>query len=681
MKISLEWLSEYLPQLPAVETAVEALTQGGFPVESVETQTGLAHPDGNPSIAPDTVIDVEVTSNRGDCLSHIGVARELAALLNLPFNDVQPKANQINAAASSITSVRIESPDLCPHYTARVLRNVKIQPSPAWMQRRLSSIGVRPINNVVDVTNYVMFEMGQPLHAFDFDRLAGHRIIVREAKAGEKIKSIDGHERILSPGMLVIADAERPVALAGVMGGLETEVSASTINILLESARFDPLSVRKTARALAMKSDSSYRFERGIDSTLPERASLRAAQLILETAGGELIGGIAKAGASGYEPKQLSLRLAKLKRVLGIEIPTPIVLDALTRLRMSPILRDDRIDVTVPSFRLDINLEIDLVEEAARVVGYEKIPVRDEIAIRLAPPDPEARTIGAARDILVAGGYFEAVTFTFVSDQLAGDFLPPQAKSLPRTDAAVRKVDADLRPSLLPGLLEAVRRNEMAGTPGARLYEIGSTFWNDAVGKIEERRRIGLVGGGDLREMRGVVESILIKLDAERRIEIIPDTRAGFAPNACGRIEWNGQTIGHLGRIDRAIADKLSLRDPPAAAEIELSALLSGAQPVPILQPLPRFPAIRRDLSLIVSENTRYERLGSLIRQLQLPSLEDFEHVTTYRGKPMEKGQKSMTITLIFRSPSETLTSEAVEGSVQRIIEAAKGQLGASLRV
>src|SRR5688572_13610051 len=308
MKISLEWLSQFLPTPPAAEAAAEALTNGGLPVENIEQ-----HGD-------DAVLDVEVTSNRGDCLSHLGVARELAALMGLDVRELHPKAAESRTPASSTASVTIDALDLCPHYTARILHNVKVGPSPAWMTRRLEAVGLRPINNVVDVTNYVMFEMGQPLHAFDLAKLAGPRIVVRRAGEKETLVSIDGHERKLQGDMLVIADAVRPVALAGVMGGRDSEVSAATTSILLESARFDPLSVRKTARLLSMKSDSSYRFERGIDPTLPERASLRAAQLILETAGGELLAGSAAAGGPNHQPKTLTLRLAKLRQLLGADI-------------------------------------------------------------------------------------------------------------------------------------------------------------------------------------------------------------------------------------------------------------------------------------------------------------------------------------------------------------------------
>ncbi|HEY2588191.1 MAG TPA: phenylalanine--tRNA ligase subunit beta [Tepidisphaeraceae bacterium] len=668
MRISLEWLQDYLPGPLDAERAGDALTHGGLPVEEFEKH-------GN-----DTVIDVEVTSNRGDCLSHVGVARELAALLNREFRDVRPEVKESATPASQATSVRIDALNLCPHYTARIIRNVKIGPSPAWLARRLEAVGLRPINNVVDVTNYVMFELGQPLHAFDFDKLEGRRIVVRTAKRGEKLISIDGRERELQPEMLVIADAARPVALAGVMGGRDSEVSDSTVNVLLESARFDPLSVRKTARHLAMKSDSSYRFERGIDPLLPERASLRAAQLILQVAGGELLKGDVAAGATGYSPRHLTLRLERLRRILGVQFPAEQVMEALRRLSLTPSQADNRIEVRVPSYRLDLNIEVDLVEEVARVIGYDKVPVRDEISIRLAPPDPAADAMETIRTVLVSGGYFESVTFGWVSDLLAPDFTPPEAIGLPRADAAVRKADASLRPSILPGLLESVRRNENVGTADARLFEIGSTFWLAQGGAVEERRRVALVGSPDLREVRGVVELLLNRLDPNRDVRVIPEARPGFARAASGRIEWGGQPVGYLGKIDRAVADKLGLREIPAAAELELLPLVEGAQRVPQQKELPKFPPVRRDLSLVVPESTRYEQIESLIRGAKPELMEDLEYVTTYRGKPLENGQKSVTVALVFRSPTGTLTGEQVDATVQRIVDAAKAQLGATLR-
>jgi phenylalanyl-tRNA synthetase beta chain len=664
MNISMEWLREYLPGALDAGVAGDALMRGGLPVEHIE-------PKGD-----DRVLDVEVTSNRGDCLSHVGVARELSALFKREFVDVKSTLAEVTTPATSATSVTIDAPKLCPHYTARIIRNVKVGSSPQWMVRRLQAIGLRSINNIVDVTNYVMFEMGQPLHAFDFDKLAGRKIIVREARSGETITSLDGHERKLSPGMLVIADAEKPVALAGVMGGLTSEVSAGTVNILLESARFDPLSVRRTARALAMKSDSSYRFERGIDPTLSERASARAAQLIVETAGGEVLSGIVVAGSASFAPKKISLRTERMRRLLGTDIPTDAAIDALHRLQLAPQANNGTINVTVPSWRQDLNLEVDLIEEVARVVGYEHIPVRDTISIVVTPPSLEARAIERIRSTLVSAGYFEAVTLSFVSDLLAGDFMPDGAAALMRADAAVRRADARLRPSLTPGLLEAMRYNEMVGTPDARLFEIGSVFWAGSDAKPIERRRLGLVDH-DLSKLRGAVEALLAKLNRDREVSVVPAQHRGF--QACGNVMWGGQCIGVIGAIDALITGKIG-REGATAAELDLEQLIAHTQHVPQLRPLPRFPATKRDLSLLVEDKIRYIEIEQLIRGLKLENLESFQHVITYAGKPLAKGSKSVTVQLVFRSSTGTLTSEQVDAAVQRVVDAARTQINASLR-
>jgi len=684
MKISLNWLADYLPGPLAAQAAGEALTHGGFPVEVFEK-----HGD-------DDVIDVEVTSNRGDCLSHVGVARELAALLGREWRDVRPVIVETGPAVSTVASVAIEAGDLCPHYTARVIRGVKIGPSPDWMIRRLEAAGLRPINNVVDVTNYVMFELGQPLHAFDFDKLKGGRIVVRAARPGEKLITIDGKEATLSPDMLTIADAERPVALAGVMGGRDSEVSDQTTSILLESARFDPLSVRKTARAI-VRSDSSYRFERGIDPLLPEKASQRAAELILKLAGGQLLAGAAEAGQTGWKQKVLTLRMHRLGELLG-RLPNgqPIfdaaeVEAALLRLGLKPKLSVTDVllnkgvvfDIEIPSHRLDLNIETDLIEEAARILGYDRIPVREEIAIRVTPPQPANTITGMVRDTLIAAGYFEAMTPGFVSDLLADDFVPPEASKsdpLPRAASNVRKADAKLRPSVLPGLLEAVRRNETNGTDEARLFEIGPTFFNAPAGQIVEHRQVALVGSSEIREVRGAVEAVLARLDKTRAVKVIPADRPGYTRGAAGQIHWGDQPVGWIGRIAKPTADKLSLRHRPCAAELELDPLLTGAQLVQQLTPLPRFPSVRRDLSFVLAESVKFEAVESVVRKTGPQWLETLEYVTTYRGKPLEKGTKSVTITLVFRSTTETLTSEQVESSVGQVVDAAKGQLGATLR-
>lgn len=667
MKISLEWLSEYLPGPLDANALAEALTAGGLPVEVIDR------------VGDDTVIDVEVTSNRGDCLSHLGVARELASLLDRSFKPVEPRVAEAATAAAAVARVEIADLARCPYYGARVVRGAKVGPSPAWMTRRLEAAGVRSINNVVDCTNYVMLELGQPLHAFDLARLRGGKIVVRAPADGETLVTLDGHNRRLTPDMLAIADAERVVALAGVMGGLESEVSGVTTDILIESARFDPLVVRRMGRALGMKSEASYRFERGIDPALAPLANLRCAELIAATAGGQVLAGIVEAGSAKPPEKRLALRLSKLRQVLGVEIAPADVVRALARAHLRPQLAGDRVDCTIPSFRGDLNIEVDLVEEVARVLGYQIIPVQERISIELAPRELHRVAENKIRGALVSAGYFEAVTFSFATDGLAEQFAPADAK-LCQADPGTRKADGKLRPSILPGLVEAVRRNESVGVANARLFELGSTFWHAPDGAIDERRRVGLAAADDYRAVRGAVEAMLGVLDATRPVSVVPAQAAGFAPGSTGRIRWAEQEVGTIGVIAPAVAERLGLRGEVVAAELDLPPLLAGTQHVPQLQPLPKFPAVRRDLSLVVPEATRFEAVRSLVAAQRLESLESVEYVTTYRGKPLEKGSKSVTVTLVFRSLTGTLTGEQADSAVARVVEAAKSSLGAAIR-
>lgn len=680
MKTSLQWLRTYLPDAPDAHTLGERLTLAGLPTETFETYEG------------DDVFDVEVTSNRSDCLSHVGIARELAALLKLPAVEPPVEVPGGIPAGPGPTLISLDDPDACPVYSAIILRGVRVGPSPAWLQRHLASVGLRPISNLVDITNFVLLEMGQPLHVFDLAQLATRsgrpEIVVRRARAGEELVSLDGHTRKLDPGMLVIADAEKPAALAGIMGGKPSEVTHATTDVLLEAALFDPLVVRRTSRRLALRSDSSYRYERGLDPTLVRRAAMRATRLILELAGGRVDGGIARVGAPEPSPRKLSLRMGRLARVLGYEIALDDAVDALRRLRLSPVVESDpsRADsagavvrVTVPPDRLDLNIEVDLVEEVARVTGYEHIPQRDAIEIRLTPPEPWARPMQLIGDVLVGSGYFEAITFSFVSDQLAGDFLSGSASAQPRAEPATRKADARLRPSLLPGLIESLRHNESVGNGAVRLYEIGSTFVGDETGAIVETRRVALAGGTDLHDVRGVVEALLARLDSRRAVSIVPARAVGY--DLAAVIHWGGLPVGTLGLVARSVTEKLGLRHAPVAAELDLAPLIAHARPVPSLTPLPRFPAVERDVSLLVGDAVSYDGIVSVLSGLQLPLLERVDHVGTYRGKPLEKGTKSVTMRLAFRAADRSLTSQEADTAVTRFVDAAKSALGAALRV
>jgi phenylalanyl-tRNA synthetase beta chain len=664
MRISTEWLGDFLQPVPPAADAGETLTLGGFPVEEFFTVNGV------------DAIEVEVTSNRPDLLSHVGVARELAALGKGTFSVQDATPAETAEQAAGVVEVEIDDETLCPHYTARILRGVTIGPSPDWLVRRLEQVGLRPINNVVDVTNYVLYELGQPLHAFDLGTIRGDRIVVRTARDGETLTTLDGFDRKLTGDTLCICDAERPVALAGVMGGLETEVTGGTTDLLLESARFDPLSIRRTSRRLKLMSDSSHRFERGIDPTLPDRASRRAAELILQIAGGALAGGVAEAGSPGTTGDKLSMRWSRADRLVGMPLPREEVLAGFDRLGFSPADEGEHVSVTVPSHRLDLKIEADLIEEAVRVVGYDRIPTRDRISVSVTPTDPVLEATDRMRMTLAACGHFEAVTFSFVSDTLREHFLPRGA-SLRRVDPNVRKADGHLRPSVLPGLIESIRHNETVGNDDVKLFEIGGIFLRRDESPIEERR-LAVAGGEDFAELRGTIEAVLQALDGERAVVVEPASAAGFDPAVCGRVIWGGQPVGHLGRTAPAVVKALGLRHTPMLAELSLEPLLAGYKSIPTNRPLPRFPSASRDVSFVVKETVRYDELASPAQGLE--HLVAVEHGGTYRGKPLPKGQKSVTLTLVFRKPDGTVAREDADAQVARFVELVREKTGAQVR-
>lgn len=668
MKISLAWLKRYLETFPSFEVLADKLTMGGLVTENFEH---LANGD--------VVMDVEVTSNRADCLSYVGVARELGALLNLSATPPAIPAPRVMADVKVL--VRIED-ERCSFYSARVITGVKVGPSPAWLVIALESMGLRSVNNVVDITNFVMFELGQPLHAFDLRKVGGGEIVVRTAKAGEKLVSLDGHTRSLDPSMMVIADAASPSAIAGIMGGKESEVTEQTVDLLIESAVFDPLCVRKTARTLGLRSDSTYRFERGLDQSRTVAASDRCVNLIMDAAGG-MAGPLVQAGVVKSQTRHLTLRLARLKQVTGMEITPAEAVDAFKRLRFSPKLVGGAVEVTIPSDRLDVNLEIDLVEEVARIVGYEKIPQREDVSIRLKAPARATRAVQLIRTVLTGSGLYEGVTFSFVTDAIATDFQPSAAAKLLTADPAVRKADARLRPSLVPGLLESLQRNHAVGNAsadgggGVGLFEVGSRFWADAVGKPVEKQAVTLAVP-TLAEARGTVEQLLAQLDSTRVVSVKPAAVPGYSE--AGEVFWGTESVGTVGLVAPAVLGKIGMKQSAAAAELDLPLLIAGTKLVPTLKPLPKYPATERDLSLVVAESLRYEAIEGLITKLGLANLESARFVTTYRGKPLEKGQKSVTTALVFRSPTGTLTGDEVDAAVNKVVEAAKAQLGAVLR-
>jgi phenylalanyl-tRNA synthetase beta chain len=674
VKISLNWLTDYVDvSLPAGELA-GVFKRIGLPVEEV--------------IATDTdvVLDLEVTSNRPDCLGHLGVARELAAATGKQFNPPQIGTLPASGRTSELTSIEVLAPDLCPRYTARVIYGVKVGPSPAWMVERLEAVGMRSINNVVDATNYVLMEYSQPLHSFDYDKLEGRRIVVRRAAGGEVLVSIDQTKCELDETMLVIADARRPVAIAGVMGGLNTEVSESTVNVLIESAQFDPLSIRRTSRKLQLMSDSNYRFERGVDPVAIDDASLRACQLIVASGGGSIAEGLVDVWAKPHTPAEVAMRPARCSTLLGVEIPAERQEQILAALGLAPMRRGERIVCTIPPYRADLTREIDLIEEVGRIHGYDKIPVSGQVTHPVVPDTLATRIRRLAGEALAMAGFDEAVTFSFVDAVEAELFGHERCVTI---DKLTRKTNNVLRPTLLPSLLSACKTNQDAGNDEVCLFEIAACFpaaQGAGDGKDDDKKlpdeytEVALVSTDDLAELSGALETLVHLLAPRARLTVSPRDHPHLAPGRAATVLLDGKAIGSIGQISEPILHHYGLERPIAAAAVRFQPLIDAAQLVRIYEPLPRFPAVRRDLSLIVDEPVTWQQLSEAIARIDQPPRQSLAYVTTYRGKPVPSGRKSVTVAMEYRAADRTLRREEVDSQVEEIIAAMRKDFSAELR-
>lgn len=744
MKIALRWLNEYLePGDVSAADAERALTFAGFPLESITELPAL----GN---APNALLDVEVTSNRGDVLSHIGVARELAAAtgraLKLPapnrtfhwFNE--PDA-PVSAAGSSqdvgaVLSVDNRVPEACPLFTARVIRGVKVGPSPKWLVAALESVGLRSINNVVDLTNFVAFEYGQPTHVFDLSTIATDatgkaRLIIRTAVKGEKMVMLDDKTIELKGDEIVVADETgggRAVSLAGVMGGLHTGVTERTVDVLVEAATWAPVEIRRAARRFGIRTDASYRFERTVDGRTIEPAAKRLATLITKLAGGRLLPGVIHAGtgAENQPPLAVKLRPARCRSMIGLELKTADVQRMLESHEISarPELSgasggEPVLACTIPVHRPDLTREIDLIEEIARSVGLDKLPVHELVPTRIAPPQVSERAVDALAGVLTGLGFYETITFTFVGTKPAKAFVPKELQMLQVCDDR-RKADPVLRPSAVISMLACRCANQDrgvspdgsaggvgSGSSGFRLYEISSVFAEAPApagspkgtrGKEVEAINLALLAdccfpaGAKLieqkqhavRMVRGTIESVAKALGGESvRVEIIPTDKppvSAYDPAACAEVKINGQRVGVMGVIAPAVQAEHGLGMPVVCAEINLGSLVALYPPKATVQALPAFPSIERDLSLIVAETVSWTTIDELVRSLSVPKLESWAFVTTYRGAQAGAGKKSVTFRMRFRDEQRTLTHDEVSPQVETIVAAAKGKLQADVR-
>ncbi|MHC4397055.1 MAG: phenylalanine--tRNA ligase subunit beta [Planctomycetota bacterium] len=669
MKILLNWLNDYIQTSLAAEEIADILSDLGFPCE------GIVHLDG------DFVIDVEITSNRGDCLGYIGIARELAVVTGKELKIPTVELNESDKDVTAFTNVEIAEPDLCCRYTARIIEGIKVGPSPDWMKKRLEAIGMRSVNNVVDATNYALIETSQPPHAFDFAKIAQGKIIVRKALPGETIVSIDGSKCELDSNMLIIADADGPVAVAGVMGGLDTEVSDTTTTILLEDAYFDPVSVRTTSRKLSLPSEASFRFERTVDVEMIDFASKRTAQLITQVAGGKIAKGIVDIYPKKPAKKQVTLRLSRLKKLLGIEIGPQDVKKILSGLNFQPEFSDDSINCSVPTWRNDVYREADLIEEVARVHGYNKIPTEHKIKIEVVPVDPRQKSVESIGTYLNGCGFYETINVTFIDDSITALFTKADTKKHLAVKDVSRKNANILRQTLLGSLLGVLKTNLNAGSTPCRIFEIADTFVPaEKAGQLPtEKTRLALVCDSNLPDLRGVVEGLIKSIDRNAQTVFTPAELVWAEVGA--QILVNGRTIGTAGVVSQPVRDKFDFKEIwPVAAELEFAELMAlQAGPVKV-KPIPKFPAVERDLSIVVDENLPWSGIIEAVNKKAPSELEDVRFVGVYRGKAVPTGKKSVTLSLRFRDQDGTLTHETVDNFEADIVKSLTKFTGAELR-
>ncbi|OLE52280.1 MAG: phenylalanine--tRNA ligase subunit beta [Acidobacteria bacterium 13_1_20CM_3_53_8] len=688
MNISYNWILELTGINWSPEEMRERLTMVGLAVDKFE------------AVNDDFAIEVDVPSNRGDCLSHLGIGREVAALANTRVRLPEAKPSKTEGRTESFAVIEIKDADLCPRYAGRVVRGVKIAPSPDWLVKRLEAIGQRAINNVADITNYVLHEQGQPLHAFDLEKLADRRIVVRRAVDGERIKTLDGVERSLDGEMLVIADGRKSVAIAGVMGGEDSEISTETRDVLIESAYFAPASVRRTSRILGMRTDASQRFERGVDYEGTLRAQERCVQLICEIAGGVASEDAVDVHPKKFERKIVGLRPERVRNVTGVDVDAEEIRRILSLLGF---IENSEMNFIVPSWRMDIEREIDLVEEVARHIGYEKIATEIPASTLAGEYLTSERRRRATRRSLTALGFDEAISLSFIETSHDDEF-----ELLPSVERAASRLDREfvtlqnpiieertrMRPTLLPGLIEAVRHNFNRSTRDVRLFETGRIFAPGesdlpvereafsliATGDATEEGRVGLARALDFYDLKGAVEAALdaMKISgANFEAASVKHLREGQA----ARISIGTETIGTIGRLNESIAAAYKFKQPVYLAELDFTSLLDTPEKLALYMSLPRFPSIVRDLSLLVDRRTP---VASLLRSIsEQQSFENFrgaKFVGVYEGEGVPEGKRSVTLRLEYRADDRTLRDEEVDAMHTEIVRALEEKFGAQLR-
>lgn len=690
MLISYNWLRELTGTALTPLQLRERLTMVGLAIDAIEEKNG------------DSVLDVEVPSNRPDCLSHVGIAREVAVIDSGKVRMPDGKKPKTEGRAADMTSVEILDPDLCPRYAARLVRGVKIGPSPQWLAKRLEEIGQRPINNVADITNYVLHELGQPLHAFDFAKLGGHKIVVRRADAGETLKTLDGEERKLDPEMLVIADAARPVALAGIMGGEESEISAQTKDVLIESAYFNPDSVRQTARKLGMDTEASRRFERGADCENVLRAQNRCVEMICEIAGGTATADSIDVYPSPLTERQIAFRPARVESLTSLKVPD----DEMGRIFAGLAITHSegpaaRWKCVPPTWRVDIEREEDLVEEIARHVGYDKIGSELPPSHRAGEYQPQELKIRKLRRALQALGFDEAINFSFIDAshdnefELIPAFDEPGVKSTFVTlSNPIIENEVRMRPTLLPGLLNSLRHNLNHGVRNVRLFENGRIFAKTTDGELpNERQGLGLIATGGIEEENRALsvreaDFFDLKGSLEAAVEGMNRGPLNFTQGKVKQLREgqsaritlrDGTPLGSMGRLAESVSAAYKFRQPVYVAELDLSALLASEELLVQYEPLPRYPSVVRDVTVLVDRKITLEDLRRTIAAERIEDCRGVQFVATYEGENIPEGKRAVTLRIEYRSDERTLRDEEVEERHRSLIDSLLQQYSAQL--
>lgn len=630
----------------------------------------------------DLSVEFEITSNRPDCLSMIGLARETAATLNQPLRLPEPTVESESGDIADYLKVDVES-DLCLRYAARVIKNVKIGPSPKWMRDRLRVCGVRPISNIVDITNYVMLEYGNPMHAFDYERVAGHHIIVRTAREGEHLVTLDDVDRTLTPEMLVIADEAGPSVVAGIMGGEQSGISDETNTVIFEAACFSGPSVRRTSKKLGLRSESSARYEKGLDPNACMGALMRACQLVEELGCGEVVGGVIDCYKNPLKPWKIALDEGYMNRFLGIDIPRSEMEEYLTRLGFGI----DGGDVVVPTFRADVEHKADVAEEIARIYGYDKIPAtlaKTADEAELTKEQKFKRAVGGA---LVGMGLNEIITYTFISPKYY-DKIDLPAESPLRDSVTIRNPLGEdtsvMRTTAIPSMLEVLARNYANRNLCCQMYEIATEYRKqdgpDDLPDESEAVLIGMYGGeSDFYRLKGVVENLL-EATGVKDASFLPEKGdPTFHPGRCAKLLLGGEEAGTLGEVHPHVAQNYGIKQKVYLARIPLAGLLKNARREISYRPLPKFPATTRDLALVCDESVLVGDISRAIAESAGSLLEGVEFFDIYRGKQIGEGKKSVAYKLIFRSDSETLKDEHADAAVERVLGALE-PLGITLR-